>query len=140
MGAPPVPNGVVWFDDRHLTGFVNAAGNLIVGVVEVLNALVAAELMTAEQRRLKLLQLREAGSVFIPLTTAEIVPPLKAARIDEQGVVVESRTLVSLRRSFSAALTLDPKLKIGDGDYPELRDVPTSRLSCMRREGLSRIA
>jgi hypothetical protein len=121
--ASPVRNGVIWVDDRYVNGFVNAEGNLIVGVVEVLNALVSDNRLTAEQRRLKLLQLREGGTAFIPLTSEEVIEPLKAARI-ENGIIVESKTLISLRRNFAAALRLDPKLKIGDSEYPALNGRP----------------
>jgi tetratricopeptide (TPR) repeat protein len=124
MVAPTVRNGVVWVDDRYVSGFVNAGGNLIVGVVEVLNALAASGRLTAEQRRLKLLQLREGGAAFIPLTPEEVVPPLKAAHIDENGVIVETKTLITLRRNFAAALRFDPKLKIGEGKYPALHGRP----------------
>ena len=139
--APGARNGVLWVDDRHVSGFVNAEGNLIVGVVEVLNALVSAGLISADERRLKLLTLRQGGAVFIPMTAEEVLPPLLVAAV-VGDCVVETPALAILRRNFSTALQVDARLKIGDGEYPSLAGRPdeapflhSSRLvldSCLR--------
>lgn len=123
LKAPAAPNGVLWADDRHLSGYPKTDGNLIVGVVEVLNALAAAGLLTAEDRRQRLSRLRAAGALFIPFDAAEVLAPLKAARARD-GVLIETPDLAVLRRNFAAALLRDAHLKFGPAEDPQLNGRP----------------
>lgn len=123
LKAPAAPNGVLWADDRHLSGYPKTDGNLIVGVVEVLNALVEAGLLTPEDRRQRLSRLRAAGAMFIPFDATEVLTPLKAARIRD-GALIETPDLAVLRRSFAAALLRDVHLKFGPTEDPQLNGRP----------------
>ena len=123
LAADPLEGGVVWIDDRHITGYPRTNGNVIVGVIEVLNALEAAGLITAEARRLKLLRLRQGGAVFIPMTAREVLPALRQAPI-RNGVLVETEALSILRRNLAAGCRNDQHLKIGDTGNPLLKDRP----------------
>lgn len=123
IAAPRVADGMVWVDDRYLSGYTQTNGNQVIGVVEVLNALVAAEMLTLDERRLKLLKLRQAGAVFIPLTVEEVIEPLLQAPL-AAGALVETPALTTLRRNLATALLLDPHLKIGPSGYAALNDRP----------------
>ncbi|MBW8303006.1 MAG: hypothetical protein K0M78_03495, partial [Brevundimonas sp.] len=123
LGAPTLEGGLAWLDDRYLTGFTNLNGNVIVGVVEILNSLVREGRLTDQDRRAKLLALREGGAIFIPLREDEVLEPLKAAPI-RGGAVVETSVLRTLRRNFSAAQRLDDRLKLGSTDDVDLDGRP----------------
>lgn len=124
LDAPRQLSGIIWCDDRLVSGHTNANGNVFLGVVEVLNALVAAGRLTDENRRAKLQQLRAGGAAFIPFRLDEITAPLRAAPIDPIRGVVETRALATIRRNLSAATTLDPKMKIGPSAHPTLAGQP----------------
>lgn len=121
--APTAENGVLWCDDRNLSGYVQANGNLIMGVTEVMNALVADGHMTGDEQRQKLLTLRAGGAAFLPMRLEELLVPLRAAPLDS-GRLVETRDLAALRRNLAAASVLDPRLKMGAPQHPQLRDRP----------------
>lgn len=123
LSAPTLESGLAWIDDRYLTGFTNANGNVIVGVVEILNTLVREGRLTDEERRAKLLALREGGAIFIPLQDDEVLEPLKLALIRD-GAVVETSDLRTIRRNFSAAQRLDDRLKLRSTDDVDLDGRP----------------
>jgi hypothetical protein len=123
IAAPPVPNGMVWVDDRYTGGHRQTNGNRVVGTPDVLNALVAAELITPEVHRAKLLTLRQGGAVFLAMSLDELIEPLLNAPVTAVGLV-ETAPLETLRRNFALALLLDPSLKIGETRYETLRDQP----------------
>ncbi|TAL32092.1 MAG: hypothetical protein EPN98_14885 [Phenylobacterium sp.] len=123
LAAPGGVNSVLWIDDRHVTGYPLAETKIVVGMMEVLDALLAAQRITPEEHRQKLLQLRAGGAVFLPTRTEEVLAPLKAAAIVD-GEVVESEALNVLRRNLAAAMRLDGKLKIGPTDIPNLEGRP----------------
>ena len=79
LAAPGGVTSVLWVDDRNLTGYPMAEGKAVAGVVEVLDALRAAERLTDAEHRQKLLQLRAAGAVFLPMRAEEVLLPLLAA-------------------------------------------------------------
>jgi len=124
LDAPRQPNGMVWCDDRLLSGYTNTQGNVLVGVVEVLNGLVAAGRLTEGDRRAKLQQLRAGGAAFIPFRVDEVTAPLKAAPIDSVRGVIETRALAIMRRNLSTAASLDPKMKIGESAHATLAGQP----------------
>jgi tetratricopeptide (TPR) repeat protein len=123
LAAPGGVNSMLWIDDRHVTGYPLAETKIVVGTMEVLDALLAAQRITPEEHRQKLLQLRAGGAVFLPTRIEEVLVPLKAAAIVD-GEVVESKALVVLRRNLAAAMRLDGKLKIGPTDIPNLEGRP----------------
>jgi hypothetical protein len=123
LAAPGGTTSVLWVDDRHVTGYPMAENKAVVGVVEVLDALRAAERLSAEEHRRKLSQLRAAGAVFLPMRADEVLGPLAAADIRD-GAVVETDDLVILRRNLAAAMRLDNKLKLGPSDIPNLEGRP----------------
>lgn len=112
--APDVPCGVVWADDRHLTGYQhNGHGHLLVGVTDVLQALRSAHIITDDRYFDALLRLRASGAMFIPLESEEVRYHLKAAPIVNDAVV-ETAALATLRRYVARALLLESHLKIGE--------------------------
>lgn len=123
LAAPGGVNSVLWIDDRHVTGYPLAETKIVVGIMEVLDALLAAQRITPEEHRQKLLQLRAGGAVFLPTRTEEVLAPLKAAAVVDCEVL-ESEALIVLRRNLAAAMRLDGKLKIGPTDIPNLEGRP----------------
>jgi hypothetical protein len=121
--APTQPQGMVWVDDRYTSGFVKAEGNLVIGVVEVLNALARDGVITPLERREKLLKLRAAGAAFIPIGADEVWPALEAAAVVD-GALIETPALAVLRRNLATALAFDQHLKLGASGKPSLRDRP----------------
>jgi len=122
--APAVQGGVLWCDDRNLSGYVQAGGNLIMGVVEVMNALVADGHMTDAERRRKLLQLRAGGAAFLPLRLDEVLEPLLEAPLDPERGLIETADLAILRRNLATACSLDPRMKMGQVADPRLQNRP----------------
>lgn len=126
--APGIKGAFHWCDDRYLSSFSHSNENIVVGVVEVLNALVRDGLVSEDEGRAKLLQLRSGGSIFIPLDTTEVIAWLNMAPIVD-GILVETPALIVLRRNLAAALRQDPYLKIGDNPaFPTLSGRPDETL------------
>lgn len=123
LAAPGGPTSVLWVDDRNVTGYPTAENKLIVGVVEVLDALLADDRLTPDTHQEKLRQLRAAGGVFVPIRKTEVLAALDRAPITD-GAVVETPDLVVLRRNLAAAMRLDGKLKLGPTDIPNLDGRP----------------
>ena len=123
LAAPGTEHGVLWVDDRYVTGFLRSQSNVVVGSVEVLNALKRAGEISPDEWRKKLLALRRGGGAFLPLTVEEVVPALLAAKITDDRVE-ETTALTILRRNFSAALLLDAHLQIGPSEHPSLKGRP----------------
>lgn len=94
---------VMWLDDRMLSGYTMLNTAPIIGINEVLKALVSAGVVTEEMYYAKLLQLREANVRFIPLHANEILHHLEQAPIRD-GNLVETRELKVLRRYLAACL------------------------------------
>lgn len=112
--APPDPARVLWVDDRMTSGYQRSQDHPIVTTVEVLNALVKDGALTPDDRRAKLLRLRQGGAAFIPMTADEVLKPLRAARLRD-GRIVETSDLIILRRNLAAAARQDSHLQISDG-------------------------
>lgn len=123
LKAPSIHNGVVWADDRYVSGFRKAQDNRIVGVVDVLNALREAGLITAEDHRRRLIQLRSAGALYIPMEVEEVMTALRAAPLHGTSLL-ESTDLATLRRSFALGVLTDRNLKVGDTDLSLLAGRP----------------
>lgn len=94
---------VLWLDDRFLNSHAYGGKAPIVGVSEVLGALLQKDVIKRDEYYSKLLQLRAANARFIPLEQGEIVFYLHQARI-EAGQVLETRDLGVLRQYVAACL------------------------------------
>lgn len=123
IAAPPVQNGVVWVEDRYVSGFTSSGPHLVLGVVEMLGAMVASATISAEDRRQKLLKLRAGGALFIPLGVDEILAALDGASVVD-GKVVETQALSVLRRYVGLALKHDAKLRMDPNAFESTKGQP----------------
>jgi hypothetical protein len=94
---------VIWVDDRMATGYPARGSVPIVGIVEVLQALVGAGKLDPGEYYAKLERLRAANARFLPTQQDEILYHLRRAEARDTGVV-ESRPLRVLRRYVAACL------------------------------------
>jgi hypothetical protein len=115
LSAPNVANGVLWADDRNLTGYVNANSLNIVGALDVVGAMQASGALSALEAARCRRALRSTGAALIPFEVAEIVIPLAEAPIVD-GAIMETEALRAVRRALAATRTLDGDLKIGPAD------------------------
>ncbi|QIN84408.1 hypothetical protein GBA63_18505 [Rubrobacter tropicus] len=95
---------VVWIDDRMANSYPARGSVPIVGVLEVLRALVAAGHLSEDECYDRIERLRAANARFIPLHQDEILYHLRKAQVMETGVL-ESRPLRTLRRYYAACLS-----------------------------------
>lgn len=97
-------NDVVWVDDRYINGYYFQDGNIpIIGINEILKALVAAKSITISQYYAKISQLRAANVRYIPIEKDEILYHLQQAKI-ENNEILETQELSILRRYIAACL------------------------------------
>lgn len=101
---------VVWADDRMVNSYPARGSVPIVGVIEVLQALVGAGSMGPGEYYDKLERLRAANVRFVPVEQDEILYHLRRVEIKDTGVV-ESRPLRTLRRYVAACLTRSDDLQ-----------------------------
>jgi hypothetical protein len=94
---------VLWIDDRNANSYSNRDGAPIITIDEVLRALVGAGKLTRNAYYDKISALRASNVRFIPVETTEILHRLQQATI-EHGTVVETQTLIDLRRYIAACL------------------------------------
>jgi len=94
---------VIWLDDRCLNAFIHREGVPIVGINEVMKALVAAKALSPGEYYDKMRKLRAANVRFIPIETDEILHTLRQAQLDN-GTLVETRALATLKRYIAACL------------------------------------
>ena len=99
----PMGNECIWCDDRFLNSYLSRDTLPIIGVNEVLKALVAAKGLEIEDYYEKLMSLRASNARFIPVEKDEILYHLRQATIN-RGRLVESRPLSILRRYIAACL------------------------------------
>ncbi len=119
------PAGRLWVEDRLLSSYPASGQAQIIEVLEVLDALVAAQLLDRDDAYAKRLRLREAGALFLPLSVEEVMHHLTAAPLRD-GVVIETRELAILRRSVNFALLHQDRLKL-DPDDPATPEAGTDR-------------
>ena len=142
LSLESVDGGVVWMDDRNLTGYVTAGSVPIVSIVEVASAMSASGVLPDHERSELLRRLRASGVGLLPFTVDEVLEPLLAAPIAKDRLI-ETAELRDVRRAFAATRTLEPHLKVGPAD-DLLADRPDEDLvarSTMRlfSEGLHRV-
>ena len=94
---------VIWADDRMVSSCPTRLNVPIIGIDEVLKALVGAGHMMPGDYFDKLTQLRAANARYFPVQKDEILHHLRQTRV-ENGEVVETRPLRILRRYVAACL------------------------------------
>jgi hypothetical protein len=115
LSLPPVEGGVVWFDDRNLTGYVHAGSLPIVGIVEAVAAMRAAGELPGAEADTVAKALRRSGAALVPFEVEEFTTPLLSAPVIG-GRVAETPELRAVRRAFAATRSLEPHLKVGPAD------------------------
>lgn len=103
-------NDVVWVDDRMANSYPARGSVPIIGIVEVMQALVGSGCMGPGEYYDKLERLRAANIRFVPAQQDEILYHLRRAEVKDTGVV-ESRPLRTLRRYVAACLTRSDDLQ-----------------------------
>ena len=126
LSLPPIEGGVVWFDDRNLTGYVHAGSLPIVGTVEAVAAMRAAGVLSSAEADTVAKALRRSGAALVPFKLEEFTAPLLAAPV-VGGRVAETPELRDVRRAFAATRSREPQLKVGPAEGP-LADRPDEDL------------
>lgn len=103
MGLDAQKDDIIWGDDRWTTGYARWYGIQIIGVNEILKALVSVKVLTQSGYYAKITQLRKANIRFIPLEADEILYHLRQANIVD-GEVKETEGLRTLRCYMAACL------------------------------------
>ncbi len=99
----PQEGDAIWVDDRFVNGYYHRDGIPIIGINEILKALVNASALSTNEYYEILSRQRAANIRFIPIETGEILFYLQHARI-EGDAVVETRHLSVLRRYVATCL------------------------------------
>lgn len=94
---------VIWADDRYANSYLRRDAVPIVGINEVLKALVSVGALKATDYYDRLGRLRAVNVRFIPVQEDDILHHLLQARV-EKGKVVDTRGLTVLRRYIAACL------------------------------------
>lgn len=122
LGAESVEGGVVWIDDRLVTGYPRTNTMPVIGILEVLEELGREGILDERALRSSIEDLRRSGAALIPFSLDEVVVPLMAAPVSSDRLI-ETDSLRVVRRSLAAAGRIERYLKIGDtGEGP--RDRP----------------
>jgi tetratricopeptide (TPR) repeat protein len=108
-------NGEIWFEDRNLTGFVQAGRLQIVGAAEVIAALRTSDAISDADVRRLMADLRRSGAVLSHVSPEEVVQALQRAPV-VSGRVIETPELATMRRAFAAHRLLENHLKIGPAE------------------------
>jgi hypothetical protein len=113
LSTPTSDNSVVWIDDRYLSSFEASSGGKIVGIVEILDALLNSSLIPIDFYYDRLLRLRASNMMFLSIEPEEVRYHVLRAPI-RNGSLVETPALSIFRRYLGKALLLDRHLKIGN--------------------------
>lgn len=113
LGAGAADNGVVWIDDRLVSGYARTNAMPVIGVVDALHAMLRDGVLDEQTFEDKLLALRASGAVLIPFAVEEVTRPLLSASVVD-GHVIETDALETVRRSVGAVARIEMHLKIGD--------------------------
>jgi nucleoside phosphorylase len=99
---------VICFDDRSINAYVSRDNiAAIIGINEILLALMLRGEITQQQYYEKLIKLRAGNYRYVPVSSKEILYHLKRASVSPDGRVTETFELAVLRRYLAACL-LDP--------------------------------
>lgn len=104
---------LVWFDDRHLSGYPNVERGFVIGVTDVLVGLRASGRLDEAGYFDRLARLRGAGALFIPVAAEEIQYQLRQAPLID-GAIVETPGLAALRRNFALMVLNEENLKTSE--------------------------
>jgi tetratricopeptide (TPR) repeat protein len=99
----PSPGDVLWIDDRFTSTYLHRAGAPIIGVNEVLAALLLLGNLSEDEYYGTLLKLRTGNVRYIPIQRKEILYHLRYAELAD-GVLIETPELSILRRYVAACL------------------------------------
>lgn len=94
---------VIWADDRWINSYLHRNGVPIIGINEILKAIVGAGTLTVGEYYQKIIKLRAANVRFVPVQTDEIIHHLRQARVENRELV-ETQELKILRRYVAACL------------------------------------
>jgi tetratricopeptide (TPR) repeat protein len=94
---------IIWVDDRYMNAYLRRDSVPIIGVNEVLKALVSVGALEINNYYDKVNRLRSANVRFIPVQTDEILYYLRQARVGN-GTVIETQGLSTLRRYVATCL------------------------------------
>ena len=98
------PGDVLWVDDRYTNGFFRRDAAPIVGMNEVLKAMVTKGVISRSRYFDTLIKMREADFRFVPFEGDEILYHLTKAVVDKEGVLVETHSLKVLRQYVARCL------------------------------------
>jgi nucleoside phosphorylase len=99
---------VLCFDDRSINAYVSRDNTApIIGINEILLALMLRGEITQQQYYEKLIKLRAGNYRYVPVSSKEILYHLKRASVTPEGRLTETFELAVLRRYLAACL-LDP--------------------------------
>ncbi|MCP3165489.1 hypothetical protein [Myxococcus qinghaiensis] len=132
IDTPPMPGVVIWIDDRWATGHSSTGQFEIIGIIEMMNALMTSGALTHEDYLDGLAHLRRSNAWFIPVTTKELIHLLEQTKVSK-GLVTETHELRLVRRTIAANLTrkstlIPPKASEYEG---ELRFAIDSRTAAV---------
>jgi hypothetical protein len=142
LRAAPLEGGMVWFDDRNLTGYIHSGGMPIVGTLDAVRAMERSGAISADEAGTVRRKLRASGAVFLSFEVGEVIEQLLRAPV-LAGRLVETTELRELRRAFAATRLLEADLKVGPSsdllkDRPD-EDVVARSLLRLFADGLEAI-
>jgi tetratricopeptide (TPR) repeat protein len=96
-------NDVLWVDDRFVNSHGHRDGVPIIGINEVLRALLSSETLTETAYYRILGRLRASNARFVPFEKGEILYHLSQAQV-KNGSLVETQELTTVRRYVASCL------------------------------------
>ena len=111
----PNDGDVIWADDRWLTGFAHRDGVPVVDTVDILHIVRDRASFSAAEFLSIMSRLREADFRFLSLNEEEIKAHVRSATANDGGLV-ETRELRTLRRQYAAGLGDADALRLNPGD------------------------
>jgi hypothetical protein len=103
LGFQAREGDVMWIDDRSLNSFLRRDTVPIIGINEILQALVSANVLSIPSYYSKISRLRASNVRFIPVQKDEILYYLRQAKV-ENNSVTETGELAIFRRYVAACL------------------------------------
>lgn len=118
LRCQPVTNAVFCVDDRFVSGYPRFGEAPVVGIYELLRALRDERVLSDSDYFAKLLHLRGANTMFLPIEAEEVLFHLGRAVIVD-GQVVETHALSVLKRYMAQVSLQERHLKVGD--FPAIK-------------------
>ncbi|WP_124816225.1 tetratricopeptide repeat protein [Burkholderia cepacia] len=118
LRCEPGTNAVFCCDDRFVSGYPRFGTAPVVGIYELLRALRKSHALSDKDYFAKLIRLRSANAMFLPLEAEEVLFHLKNAAIIN-GQVAETHELSVLRRYLARVALQECHLKVGD--FPAIK-------------------